>query len=53
MDENGFPNDKIYISDCGVLPLKVPYDLTEEDLDRNGDARPGPVAPPDAVTGEL
>ncbi len=43
-NENGFPLATVYITKAGVLQTE-PYDLTEEDLDKETDIRPGPSSP--------
>lgn len=30
---------------CGALPMKDVYDLTDDELNREGDVRPGPSSP--------
>ncbi len=45
-DVHGRPKGRVTIGGCGLLPaLKEAYDLSEDDLDKDNDIRPGPVSP--------
>uniref|UniRef100_A0A914XHW9 Peptidyl-prolyl cis-trans isomerase n=1 Tax=Plectus sambesii TaxID=2011161 RepID=A0A914XHW9_9BILA len=44
-DANGYPRVPVIITNSGTLSLAEPYDLTEAELDKGDDIRPGYAAP--------